>query len=81
MAKWIDTVVKIIVELIENDTSLAREILLIIKRLERKPTTGEYVEGTYRVYHDPKKRFRIGYNFRPDAEEIEIVVLHLLNYP
>lgn len=78
MAKWIDTVATMIVELIEKDPDLAREILLMIKRIERRPTRGEYVEGTYRVYYDPEKRFRIGYNFHPDAEEIEIVVLHLI---
>ncbi|MGK5094046.1 hypothetical protein WDW89_18785 [Deltaproteobacteria bacterium TL4] len=77
MAKWIDTVTRIIVQLMEQDAELAKTILLTIKRLERKPTLGDYIQETYRVYYDQEKRFRIGYNFHPEAEEIEIVALHI----
>lgn len=79
MARWIDTVAGIIVELIKQQPELAKEILLTIKRLERRPTMGDYVQGTYRTYYDPQKRFRIGYNFHPEGGEIEIVVLHIVH--
>ena len=79
MAKWLDQVVDHLVEIMEDNPQLGRDIRLAIRRIERYPAqAGKYAKETRYNYEDPDARFRIGYNFHPDAEEIEVVVLRLM---
>ena len=73
MADWYKFAAKQLLELAESDKELARSIAFAVKKIERRPaSTGRYVKDTVYSYTDPDRRFRINYNFHPEAREIEI---------
>ena len=77
MPEWYKGAIQTLIDLYKKEPSLFTEIQLAVKRITRNPIEGDYIKGTYRVYIDSEKRFRIGYNYHPDAKEIEIVVIHI----
>ena len=81
MPEWYLEAAKVLEQVARANRPLLREILLALQRLQRNPLLGDHVMKTYRVYVDPERRFRIGYNCHPKKSEIEIVVLHLLDHP
>lgn len=80
MADWVLEVVQILLKMAKTNPQLVKDIYLAIKKIEKFPAqTGDFVSGTRYNYTDPEGRFRIGYNFHPDASELEIVLLHIFS--
>ena len=77
MADWVEEVAKLLWRLTAENPEFAKQIRLAIRRIEQRPQIGRYMRETRYTYTDPQQRFRISYNYHPQAEEIEIVVLNI----
>ena len=78
MAKWDKIAVEFLQKLQEEDLQLAKIIFASIKRLERKPSLGQYARDSRYYYNDTEYGFTIGYNFHPDSVSNEIEVVYIL---
>ncbi len=78
MADWFDVAIETLLELVETNPKLERDIRLAVKRIERNPSMGRYVCNMRYIYTDPDLRFWLGYNFHPQGKQIEIVVINVL---
>lgn len=78
MADWYDLAVSVLLQLAKTNPNLERAIRLAVKKIEKDPSIGRYVRDTRYTFTDPDNRFRIGYNYHPQGQAIEIVVINVL---
>lgn len=80
MADWVLEAVQQLLKEAKKDPQLAKAIYRAVKTIEKFPAqTGSFVGDIRYNYTDPEGRFWIGYNFHPDASEIEIVMLSIFS--
>ena len=78
MADWYLSTALALKELAKTDPKLATLIYATVRRIEKNPTMGEYLQETRRLYVNNEDGFRISYNYHPKAKEIVIVTIHII---
>ncbi|MGK5093249.1 hypothetical protein WDW89_14705 [Deltaproteobacteria bacterium TL4] len=78
MALWSKVAVEFLQQLEKEDHQLAKIIFASVKRLENKPSLGQYAPNTRYYYTDSDYGFTIGYNFHPESKLRELEVVYIL---
>lgn len=80
MADWFLSAALLLKDLAKRDPKLAALIYATVRRIEKNPTMGEYLQETRRLYTNHEHHFRIGYNYHSKAKEIEIVTIPFIDH-